>query len=107
MIVITTQDRRNKMRKVEGKHVVYTRNDGSGVADAGMAFEEPVPISRINKLRTIWYLLTDKRFYFELEDTVKYAMRHANSYRGDGASDVHAFSVFHSHKMFDKEKGWK
>jgi hypothetical protein len=74
------------------KYIVWDRTDeGESKPDVREAVEAVVPKERINVFKLCWYLIINKRFRFFLEETLKYALRHSDSYCGEGASDVILF----------------
>ncbi len=94
------------MKLIEGKWIAHQHNPNMN-PEITQAFVESVPIANLGKLRLIWRILTDKRFYWKLNHVLKYAMRHAYCYRGSGASDVQLFKTFHCHKVFNTKEGWE
>ena len=88
--------------------VVNAEKDAEGKiknADVYEAFEAPVPNAEFSKWKMIWRILTDKTFCYRLDNTVKYALRHHEVYRGSGAADVRFFNMLHVSKIFDLSKG--
>lgn len=74
------------MQKEEGKYVRF-RN-----GDIQQAYVNPTP-KDIKVLPFLWYTLTSKSFRWKMVETLKYALMHYDSYRGDNASDVCLFKV--------------
>lgn len=97
---------------VEDKYVVATRKNSKGkltIEKMEKAFEESwnfkLSMWRLFFLYIFSSKRTKKRLVWHIEGIMKYALVHANSYRGHGASDVIiAQSDDKFYKMWVKEK---
>lgn len=49
--------------------------------------------------RFLWMYLTDKRFRFYLEHTIRYALRFHSIWYGSGASDALMFDALYAYKV--------
>ncbi len=89
---------------MEKKFIVYIkeRNGKSEVEKINEAQEQSVPAGDISLWKLFWYSLTDKGLMYWLSNTVKYALRHHDCYRGYGASDVIMFEL-----KVNSKKIWK
>jgi hypothetical protein len=56
------------------------------------AVEQQTPKNRISKIKFIFHYLRDRKFAWLIEDTIKYALRHSESYCGEGVSEVYLLS---------------
>ncbi len=54
---------------------------------------------KIKKYLLIWYLITDNHFYYWFIQSFLYAINHARSKRGEGASDV---IILQAHKKYSR-----
>lgn len=89
----------------EVKFITYAKVDSEGkVVEVDLnrsceVFESPVPEGQLNKWSLIKAVLFEKGFLWKLRETIKYALRWHDCYRGSGASDV---ILFTGTKSFDK-----
>ena len=70
------------MEKVEGKYVYF------GKDNIGSVYEADVPKGHLKPFRALFMLLFNKKLRGLFNETVKYAVRHHDSYRGTGSSEV-------------------
>lgn len=71
---------------MEDKYIVFGYKTPNQKVE--QAQEDEVPEGEISLIKLIWYMLFERRFKYELTETIKYALRHHYSYRGTGASEV-------------------
>jgi hypothetical protein len=83
------------------KYIVYQDSNDSS-PKIHKEYEDNVPLTEISKLKFIWYFLTNKRFVWKLTETIKYALRHHDCYRGNGSSEVYLFT-----KSKEYKKMWR
>lgn len=73
------------MKIKEGKFIVYAGRKPK------QSYENEVPEGDLRPLKLFLQLLFNKSFRYSFNATVKYALRHASCYRGEGASEVILF----------------
>ena len=54
---------------------------------------------KLSLIKLLWACITEKGFRWKLEETIKYALKHHDCYRGSNSSDV---MLFTNTKNFDK-----
>lgn len=86
------------LTQVTDKIVVWVDKDLK-MTEYKRCYEDYTPKGKLKIFKTIWFLLIDRGFRWQFEETLKYTLRHASCYRGTGASDVLMFQV---HKKADK-----
>jgi len=84
--------------KAHSKYVIYTDAEGK-IRDGHGCFESGTPKGELNKWKLFYYILFEKGFLWKLTETIKYALKHHDCYRGDCSSDV---MLFRNTKGYEK-----
>jgi len=91
------------MKSERKKYIVYIENgkvDHSHEAEESYAFED----KEISRFKLLLAIITDNHFARYMADVLRYAIRHYESYRGNGAADVVLFQVSKKYNKIWKDK---
>ena len=85
------------------KYIVYKEEGADHCSSIKEASEMDIPFKKINTIGFVLLYITNRRFRRFLRDTIFYSIRHYDSYRGTGASDVLLFECM----MYENKKVFK
>jgi len=88
------------MKVIENKVVVFGYDKPSQKVEMAYVNERWLDWKmKLNKFQLIKAILLEKGFIWKLGETVKYALLHSDSYRGDNSSEV---VIFENSDSFEK-----